>query len=510
MSNTIKILCVKNDTQIDEKIFDELESQHKIDLINSFDYHDTIEQIRNQAPDIIITNICSLKPESLKLLKQIRDMDPNITIIATYREVNAILNSLDLDIDGYFITPINKNKFLDKLNKIINRITIYKQFEKQKFTIKKFQIIFEKSPVSIVVTDKDFYIEFTNEKFKEYFCNQCSNAKNISAESYKCHIVNCRRILNKNLLSAISNHNETINLDLEISDKCYNNYYSVYATPMFIDKNIIANYIFIIEDITKYKSIQLQLLQSHRVEAICHLSAGIAHEFNNFLTAISGYTSVIKLKAKDENILEYTDKILDSVYKASQMTKNLLAIARNDIIDPELQPLNPLIKLISKMFTKLAGEKITIIIEDFDEKIEAVYDLSSMEQALYNILKNSTEALKDGGIIKILINKDKLKNIFPIVMNDDKDDEFAVITISDNGCGMEKEILDKAFEPFFTTKRIGDGSGLGLAITYGIVKQNNGYITLESEKGKGTTVKVLLPMKIKNTKNKKETENNYV
>ncbi len=488
MDYKVKILYVEDDNTVNILISKFLESKFMMEVISASNGKEGIEYYKKYNPDIIITDLSMPETNGIEMISRIREIDSEIPIVVTtaFNNVDDILTCVNFDIEGFIVKPVNLGKLVTLIEKIAKKVCLHKKINEQNDLIKKFQTIFEKSPIAKAVTSEDFVVEYKNDKFEEMFCKDC--------ESDDCMIINCKEIINENIINGLKNLHSTLNLEVEkTNDNSFSEYFNVYINPLILDENKETSYVFLIEDMSKLKSMQKELIQFHRIEAVGHLAAGIAHEFNNILTAIIGYTSVIKIKVKDEMIQGYVEKIIDSAEKASQMTKNLLAFSRKDIIQPEKQSLNFLVKGIAKMFSKLAGSNITINVEDFDENLQAVYDLGSLEQVMYNILKNSVESIKDKGIITISISVEKLYESFPVIQDKFSDKDFVVITIKDNGCGMNDEVLSKAFDPFFTTKKIGEGPGLGLSISYGIIKQNNGYLSLESEEGKGTVAKIFLP-----------------
>lgn len=244
----------------------------------------------------------------------------------------------------------------------------------------------------------------------------------------------------------------------------------------------------------KVDDLQEQLIHSHRMEAVGQLAGGVAHEFNNILTAIISYSSVIAMKLEDDTLKEYIQKVIVSAEKAADMVRSLLAFSRKDIIQPVPQKLSIILNNILQMLAKSVGSHINIIIHNKDSDVIAMVDSNSIEQVLYHIINNSRESMPDGGEIHVSVDIGSPEGVIMGLQNEDSDNLYAIITIKDDGVGMSKEILSKAFDPFFTTKEVGKGPGLGLSIAYGIVRQHDGYIHLESTVDGGSTVKIFLPL----------------
>ncbi len=241
--------------------------------------------------------------------------------------------------------------------------------------------------------------------------------------------------------------------------------------------------------------LEQQLLQAQKLETIGRLVAGIAHDFNNILSVILGYSDLLlTILPEDNPIRKKIERIHEAGDKAAALTRQLLAFSRKQILEKKIISVNNLIKNFVKVWGKMVGENITIktYLSDKDCIIEA--DPAQIEQVLMNLIVNAKDAMPNGG--EIIIETKEIE--FDKQYSDIKPGKYVLITVSDTGEGIDKNILPKIFDPFFTTKEQGKGTGLGLATVYGIIKQHNGYIHVYSEKGKGTTFKIYLPVCSKN------------
>lgn len=250
-----------------------------------------------------------------------------------------------------------------------------------------------------------------------------------------------------------------------------------------------------IEDITERKKLEEQLRQSHKMEAVGALAGGIAHDFNNILTAILGYAHLTLMKLNDDNPLcPYLNQIVLAVDKASSLTNSLLAFSRKQMISIIPIKLNDVIKDLEKMLQRIIGEDIELKTFLSEEDLIIIADYSQLEQVVLNLAVNARDAMPDGGLLIIETEKIEIDEEYAKTHGYGKPGAYALLTITDFGTGIDKDILDKIFEPFFTTKGRDKGTGLGLSMVYGIVKQHNGYINCYSEIGKGTIFKIYLPL----------------
>ncbi len=248
------------------------------------------------------------------------------------------------------------------------------------------------------------------------------------------------------------------------------------------------------QDISELRRLEHQLLLAQRMEGIGRLAGGIAHDFNNLLTAILGHaemaqTDVSPTDPARGNIAEITR----AAQRAADLTRQLLAFARRQIIEPRIVDLNGLVLNVDRMLRRLLGEDVELVTVQDPELWRVRIDPGQFEQVLVNLAVNARDAMPAGGTLVI-----ETRNV-------DLDEEFArqhatvqpgahvLLAVSDTGSGMDAEVLAHIFEPFFTTKEVGKGTGLGLATCYGIVKQNRGSIWVDTEEGIGTTFRIFLP-----------------
>ncbi|MEX2584594.1 MAG: PAS domain S-box protein [Gemmatimonadota bacterium] len=239
---------------------------------------------------------------------------------------------------------------------------------------------------------------------------------------------------------------------------------------------------------------QQQLLQAQKMEAVGRLAGGIAHDFNNLLTAIKGFTELLLLDFEERDPRRgFAAEIQGAATRAAGLTRQLLAFSRRQVLQPEVLDLNTTVSEMEKMLQRLVGEdlQMTCSLASTIGRIKA--DPGQLEQVLMNLVVNARDAMPTGGELRIrtadaTLTEDDTKQQ-PYVQPGD----YVLLEVSDTGSGMSREIQDRVFEPFFTTKEKGKGTGLGLSTVYGIVKQSEGYIWVDSDPGEGTTIRIYLP-----------------
>jgi PAS domain S-box-containing protein len=250
-----------------------------------------------------------------------------------------------------------------------------------------------------------------------------------------------------------------------------------------------------VRDITERKKLESQLLHSQKMESIGTLAGGIAHDFNNILTGIIGLALVIKRRMnKDDPLRLYVEQIDTAAQSGAHLTGSLLTFSRKQKASLIPMNINDAIINSSGILERVIGEHIAfdITLADTDSKVMA--DSNQIEQVLMNLATNARDAMPEGGSLTISTGFFVINDEFVKTNGYGKEGAYTLISVSDTGMGMDKQTRDKIFEPFYTTKEVHKGTGLGLSIVYGIVKQHNGFITVESEPHKGTTFNVYLPV----------------
>ncbi len=255
----------------------------------------------------------------------------------------------------------------------------------------------------------------------------------------------------------------------------------------------INHYEVIAEDVTERRSLEEQLRQSQKLEAVGLLAGGIAHDFNNLLCVILGNTELLLETKQSEKQQRYAEEIKKANGRAAQLTRQLLAFSRKQVLYPTVLNLNTVVADTGKLLRRLIGEDIQIVTESQADLGSIRADRGQVEQILMNLATNARDAMPSGGTLSIRTENAQLGDEdvarYPYV----KRGHFVHMAVSDTGTGMTEAVRSRVFEPFFTTKEKGRGTGLGLATVYGIVKQSGGYIWVSSTPGAGTTFNVYLP-----------------
>ena len=246
-------------------------------------------------------------------------------------------------------------------------------------------------------------------------------------------------------------------------------------------------------DITERKNLEEQLLQAQKMEGIGRLAGGVAHDYNNILGIIIGYSELILEKMKKTNpVYTHVEMIAAAAKRGADVTKQLLAFARRETVSPRVLNPNEAVESLQNILQRLIGENVKLMVHLQKDVWNVKIDLTQLDQILVNLASNARDAIDDVGTITIETSNVSIDEVYTQNRIDFSPGEYVMISFTDTGEGMSKETMKKIFEPFFTTKSKGQGTGLGLSTVYGIVKQNGGSINVYSEEGGGTTFKIYL------------------
>jgi len=287
------------------------------------------------------------------------------------------------------------------------------------------------------------------------------------AEIFEDVVKNCKPIFN---VENVNIHKDGRRIVMESS-----------GVPICDDKGVLVCFRGVDRDITERKQMEEKLRQSEKMESIGRLAGGIAHDFNNMLCAILGHAEIsISKMAPDDPQLPDLLEIQNAAQRSAELTKQLLAFARKQIITPKVLDLNEVVERMLKMMQRLIGEGIILEWNPAGDLWKLKMDSTQIDQILANLCVNARDAMNGNGKITVSTGNVSLDKSFCAKHRDAVPGDYVLLSVGDTGCGMDKKTMANLFEPFFTTKDVGKGVGMGLATVHGIVRQNGGFITVDT------------------------------
>ena len=265
--------------------------------------------------------------------------------------------------------------------------------------------------------------------------------------------------------------------------------------PRYDIAGAFAGYIGSCLDITEHKILENRVRHAVKMESIGTLAGGVAHDFNNILMAIIGYGQLTLMSmSQDDPQRLNIEHMLEGADRAARLTKDLLLFSRKQVSERKPVNLTEIVSTVEKFVVRVIGEDIACETRLPKEPLVILADSHQLEQVLMNFATNARDAMPRGGVFSISAEQTTLNQDFIAAHGFGRPGLYALLTVSDNGCGMDEQTRNRIFDPFFTTKEVGKGTGLGLAVVYGIIKQHEGYINVYSEPGKGATFRIYLPL----------------
>ncbi len=268
-------------------------------------------------------------------------------------------------------------------------------------------------------------------------------------------------------------------------------------SPVKDARGNIVNYVAVMRDISEKLQLEQQFHQAQKMESVGRLAGGVAHDYNNSLTIILGFADLALREVDPESLAaSHLHEIIRAANRSVAITRQLLAFARKQIIEPVVMDLNTSVESTLKMLRRLIGEDIELIWKPAPNLWKVKMDPAQLDQILANLCVNARDAISGVGTITLETANVVLSEEYCAAHAEFVPGDYVLLAVTDTGCGMDKETVSKIFEPFFTTKEIGKGTGLGLSTVYGIVRQNRGFVNVYSEPGVGTTFKIYIPREL--------------
>ncbi len=300
---------------------------------------------------------------------------------------------------------------------------------------------------------------------------------------------------------ALAKHQEAINgagtLRYELRCMTKSGEYRVteLTTTDIQNNGVVTGRLGIARDITERSALEEKLRQAVKMQAVGQLAGGIAHDFNNILSVIISASDLMLLDVQEGSALRsHAEMILKSAERGAQLTRNLLAFSRKQILSMRPGDLNEIIRSVEPLIARLIREDLAFTVNLAPGELRCLADSTQIEQVLMNLAANASDAMSKGGRLTVSTGRMTMNAEFKNIHGFGQDGEYSVLQVEDTGYGMDDRTRERVFEPFFTTKEVGKGTGLGLATVFGIVKQHRGYIEVRSEVGRGTTFTIYIPL----------------
>ena len=420
-----------------------------------------------------------------RLMERVAHVDRGMSNAGVWRHLKKDGSVIDVEIVSHTLLYDNRQAKMVLVRDITEQLRI-------QAASRRLLAAIEQTGETIVITDPEGVVEYVNPAFERISGYTCAEAIGKKPSIFKSgeHDAAFYSELWQTISSGSIWRGRFVNRrkDGSLYDE------DAVISPVRDTAGRIINYVAVKRDITESLKLEAQLQQAQKMESVGRLAGGVAHDFNNMLSVILGYTQ-LTLEKTDPADSRYKDlqEVHAAATRSATITRQLLAFARKQTIAPQVLDLNTTVEGMLSMLRRLIGEDINLIWKPGTSHLSIKMDPSQIDQILANLCVNARDAITGVGNVTIESAMVSLDVSYCMYHAGAAPGKYVLLAVGDDGCGIDKQILDKIFEPFFTTKDIGKGTGLGLATVYGIVKQNNGFITVYSEPNRGTTFKIYLP-----------------
>ncbi len=359
----------------------------------------------------------------------------------------------------------------------------------------RFSAVFDNSPAAVSLSDADGRFSLVNRRFQEWFgLEQEDVLGKTPAEVFPSALAAASLEYDRKTLQTGKPAEFEREIEISSGKRCT----AVISKFPVLDKDERCMGIgTLITDVTEERQTQAMLRQAHKMDAVGQLTGGVAHDFNNLLTAIIGALQLLDEAVGDDPAVKARLKTaLRAAFRGADLTKHLLAFSRSEALAPVLLDLNETIPALVELLKRTLGADIEIETILAEGLWAAMIDAALLENALLNLAVNARDAMPKGGKLTIETANVRFDETYAKAGGEMRPGHYVMISVSDTGCGMSQDILEKVFDPFFTTKEVGKGTGLGLSMVYGFVAQSGGHIDVESDEGRGTVIRIYFPRSV--------------
>ncbi|GAB4442765.1 MAG: hypothetical protein OHK0040_13730 [bacterium] len=495
-NNTPKILVV-DDNEYGRYATKKILQQAGFNVVEA-DCGKTALELAKQNPSLILLDINLLDISGFDVCKIIKSNEetqdiPIIFLTAHYLKIEDKVTGLEMGADNYLSQPVEPAELVATVKAMLRLRSIEEELKEKEKLYKslytEFNAVLDAIPDNIILLDKELRLVWVNDAVEKKTGKSIEEIKGRHCfEAIYGLAIPCTDCPSLTALKSAKLEEGTIKTPDNLI-------FDLRSVPIKDSAGNVINIVEVGRDVTEHRKLEEQLRQTQKLESIGQFAGGIAHDFNNILSAVLGFSELLKMSL-DENDPKrhFVDQIISSTQRGADLTRQILAFGRKQILDIKPVNLNELITSLSGMLRRILREDVSLQLNLSEENLVIMADAIQIDQVLLNLTANARDAMPDGGTLVIKTEKLTIDENFIKYHGYGGIGDYGKITVSDTGCGMSKEVLERIFEPFFTTKEQGKGTGLGLSVVYGIIKQHKGFINCYSELGKGTTFTIYLPL----------------
>jgi len=428
--------------------------------------------------------------EVVKAVRQERGLTIPIVLVTGQGTEDVAVQALRLGVDDYLV---KREGYLLQLPAVLEKVQKQAELNASEAEFRRltqeFNGLLDAIPDSLMLLDREKKVLWANR----------ASALNAGREARDLPVTGCHSLWSDSSATCapctVSRCFESGLPMEETVTRADGRVWDVRTVPLLDKQGEVVKVIAVKRDITEQKKMEVQYLHAQKMESVGTLAGGVAHDFNNILTVISGLGQITLLDmAEDDPRRSNLTGILEAAERAAHLTRELLLFSRKQQSERNSIDLRQVVGKMEGFLQRIIGEDITLKQDPPGVPLPVLADQNQLEQVLMNLAVNSRDALPKGGVFSLRTEQVELPEEFVALNGCGRPGAYALLSVSDNGAGMDQETVRRIFEPFFSTKEVGKGTGLGLSVVYGIGKQHDGFITVYSEPGQGSTFRIYLPL----------------
>ena len=492
-----RILVVDDDPDFAEGL-DVILALEGFDVVVAGDPASAIRVLDEFPADIALIDVRLRDGSGIDLIGKLRERRRTISCVmmTAFASADSAIEALHEGAVEYLRKPIHSSDLLATLDRRFEYLRLEEEKHKAEESLREIQARFrslvDNSPSAHDLKDLDGRLRVVNPRFMEWFVDGTEDVVGKTAHdlfpadiaqglAQQDRLVTGRK-------TALERERDIRFADGQVHRVVVTKY------PIIGPDGTVTGIGTIFTDVTDRKEAEEQLIQAQKMEAVGKLTGGVAHDFNNLLAVIVGYAEIMSKRVQDDaELSEYVNAVSRAASRGAKLTRRLLTFSRKQPLRPKIVDLSAMLADMSEILDRTLGAAIELEASAASDLTPVLVDTGQLEAAVLNLVLNARDAMPTGGRLVIRASNAGSETLTTWIDPSAASQDFVVMTVSDTGTGMSREILDRAVEPFFTTKAVGEGTGLGLSMVHGFASQSGGHLSIDSSEGSGTTVSLFLP-----------------
>jgi two-component system cell cycle sensor histidine kinase/response regulator CckA len=491
--DSISVLIVDDDDALLRTLSDVLEL-HGIHTVTAGSAHRALALASELAspPAVALVDLRLPDMDGLELVARLHEVSSltQVVVLTGHASLSTALQALREESFDYLVKPVPPDQLIRTIRSATDRWRRESLEEEFRRANERFRLLLENLSEVILVVDADGGVRYASPSLQRVTGQL---PESVEGRSLLDLVDPAQQEAAREYLRGIVTGTPGDGIRLRVRDESGHWRLLELLGRNLLDHPVVSGIVLTARDVTERDALEMQLRRAQKMETIGRLAGGIAHDFNNLLAAIMGSVELALGRSPHADVAKDLELIQETARRAAELTRRLLTFSRQKAIEPEIVDLRTIVSSVERMLERILGDTVTLTTRLHDGGAQVLVDPGQMERVLLNLALNARDAMPSGGTLTIETEQVEIHAGASRPLPDVSDGAFVALRVRDTGMGMSEELQARIFEPYFTTKEPGKGTGLGLSTAYGIVRQMEGHIWVESRPGAGSTFHLLLP-----------------